>query len=734
MTSQTSLSKKLSTILARTVAACLLFVFLTSSVYQFEQRRNQKINELFAMAEIVAFNASAVLDFSDQTGAKELLAAFRQRPDVLAVELRSRTSDFRYGYYKTGSPGAEPSRWGHDESLGQRHTHLAATEAMVSVPVHQNGEAIGHIALTGSLHDLWWDLLTDSAVYLLGSVAAFLFAQWVARHQLEGIRRNLGKLTGTARRISLARDFSQRAEHSSDDEIGELADAFNRMLDELGENALHLKALAEESRLNALRADEANRAKSTFLATMSHEIRTPLNGILGMAQVLLTRDTSEENRNSCARVILESGKTLLSLLNDVLDLAKVEAGRMTLAPAPMQPAELLREIQQLFEPSARRKNIVLRINCDTPADQHYLADPVRLRQMLSNLVSNAIKFTPEGEVELAARSLTVDGREYLEFSVRDSGIGIPPEKLAVLFQPFSQVDDTTNRHFGGTGLGLSIVRELARLMGGDATVRSRLGEGSTFAFQIEAATIDQASQPPPQPGVDAASAASPRLAGHVLIVEDGLFNRQVLLKMLAHLGLSTECAEDGRKAVTLIEQGKTYDLILMDLRMPQMDGFEAAQAIRHMHAAREAPAIPIIALTADVFSEDRERCFAVGMSDFLPKPVDLGLLRERLQHWLPAARPGADDGPARAVEDAQPSPPPPDPVQLAQRLGALLPQIEDHMFDAVLGMQTLCSELAHSAHYPAAAEITALLNALDFDQAAARLRQWAADAGWRLDA
>ena len=387
-------------------------------------------------------------------------------------------------------------------------------------------------------------------------------------------------------------------------------------------------------------ADAANLAKSQFLANMSHEIRTPMNGILGMAQLLLMPNTSESERCDYARTILNSGKTLLNLLNDILDLSKVESGRLSLESRPFEAGQLLQETSLLFAESTAQKGLALDVRWEGPA-RRYLGDPHRLRQMLSNLVGNAIKFTRQGSIRIEARELErnlAGGDALLEFSISDTGIGIPPDRLHLLFKPFSQADSSTTRNFGGTGLGLSIVKNLAELMGGEAGCESTPGSGSRFWFRVQVGRLDS--------GTDSRQPGRPRLAvladgnfsGHVLVVEDDPINQRVIQTLLRKLGLTTTMAEHGQQALDMLMQGLTPDVILMDLRMPVMDGYLATERIRQWEKQQGLPAHPIFAVTANAFAEDRERCLASGMNGFLSKPIDIDALVEALHQCLPDAK------------------------------------------------------------------------------------------------
>ncbi|MCG2578417.1 ATP-binding protein [Dechloromonas sp. XY25] len=416
---------------------------------------------------------------------------------------------------------------------------------------------------------------------------------------------------------------------------------FHERLDSSLRLAAQMRQMAEELEHALHGTEAANQAKSQFLATMSHEIRTPMNGILGTAQLLMMPDLQESERQDYLRVIVNSGQTLMALLNDILDLSKIEAGRVELEALPFVPAHLLDEMAMLFGEEARSKDLQLDVHWAGDADACFTADPVRLRQMLSNLVGNAIKFTARGGVILAGKVLSSDADGVvLEFTVTDTGIGIPADKLPLLFQPFSQVDASTTRHYGGTGLGLSIVRNLVDLMGGEVGIDSCEGEGTRVRFTIRAGMVGSDVERRRTPRLAPVAAGGDVPAGRalrVLVVDDNATNRKVVGAMLSKLGFHSDMAHDGAEAVRRVTAGEAPDVLLMDCQMPIMDGFEATARIRRWEAEQGRSPLPIIALTAGAFAEDRERCVAAGMTDFLTKPVDLNLLGAML-HSLPEGR------------------------------------------------------------------------------------------------
>ncbi|MEO1406807.1 MAG: ATP-binding protein [Pseudomonadota bacterium] len=392
-------------------------------------------------------------------------------------------------------------------------------------------------------------------------------------------------------------------------------------------------------------AEAASAAKSEFLASMSHEIRTPLNGILGMAQALRTRDLNRDEMDM-VETILDSSRSLMTILNDILDLSKIEAGRLELSPVSVDFRHRISRIQKFFRPSAEDKRLYLKLVVDPRVPTDLIMDTVRVRQCISNLVSNAIKFTSKGGVIVAAKSELVDGSDdthLVTVHVSDTGIGIDPEHKSVLFDSFTQADASTTRRFGGTGLGLSIARKLARMMGGDITVASKQGQGSVFTFTFKApaasgpplanrpeqqdltdspvliSDVSSAQSASSQASTAAATGTNSLRGMRVLIVDDNTVNRRVARLFVEPLGMIATEAAHGQEAIEILS-AEPFDLVLLDMHMPVMDGQETIRAIR---ASKESWSdVLVIALTADAMAGDREKCIDLGMDGYVAKPVD----------------------------------------------------------------------------------------------------------------
>jgi signal transduction histidine kinase/AmiR/NasT family two-component response regulator len=496
-------------------------------------------------------------------------------------------------------------------------------------PINMFGQQLGTLHFGLDLTHIFVaqnTLLTQGALIAAGELLLSFFVLtalvWWMTRQLVDLTRASYEVAGG--------NFSPAPVKEGDDELGKLAAAFNSMSRKINERMVELIDAKEA-------ADQANIAKSRFLATMSHEIRTPMNGILGMAQLLLAPKLTEHERLDYAHTVLSSGQSLLTLLNDILDLSKIEENKMELEFRDFSVEQLMHEANLLFEGAAREKNLVIRDQWHGVKGQQYKSDAHRIRQMLINLVGNALKFTAQGSIDIEGRELEREGDSaLLELSIKDTGIGVEPDQLDMIFKPFVQADNSTTRQYGGTGLGLSIVSHLSRMLGGEVGVESKPGSGSRFWVRVRVTVIDAKKIVEVEQNQRPLVAPQTGLIGRVLVADDNAINRKVIESLLKKLGLVVTLVNDGQLAVEVVTGGNRPDLILMDLQMPVMDGHLATRTIRKWEIDNRQVRVPIIALTADAFDAVRQRSFEDGMDDFLTKPVGLQALRETLSRWLPA--------------------------------------------------------------------------------------------------
>jgi signal transduction histidine kinase/CheY-like chemotaxis protein len=430
-----------------------------------------------------------------------------------------------------------------------------------------------------------------------------------------GIARGLNNIIQSSEKIA-AGDFSGRAKVFSQDEIGILANSFNEMTDKLQLNIDALKRSEEALIASKEVAEQSAIVKEHFLANMSHEIRTPMNAVIGFAN-LLENTTLDDHQQQFVNAIKISGQNLMAIINDILDYSKIESGKIIIEQIPFSITHVFEGVRVLMSRKAVEKRLELKVSVDAQIPGTLLGDPMRLTQVLLNLTDNALKFTEKGEVALSATMVkTTDQAITVQFRIADTGVGIVPEKLPIIFDRFTQGSTETTRKHGGTGLGLSIAQSLVDLQGGNIAVESKIGQGTVFAFSITytRAKPEQTMVTVNKKRDQVVERAEPIW---VLLAEDNPVNQSLVVYVLKKSGIETDIADNGAIAIEKMKSGN-YDLVLMDIQMPEMDGYEATSIIRkELHSN-----IPIIALTAHALNEEKEKCLRLGMNDYLSKPFD----------------------------------------------------------------------------------------------------------------
>ncbi len=690
---------KLTMLVLTTTVMAIVIVATTVVVYSYFEIDRRVVKEASILARVVADNSRGAIDFENRDDAAEVLAALAADENVLAAATYA--DDRLFAQYPTpengGAAPATVAGFTAKEEPGRR---------VFSQPIVSDDRQIGTICMLYDVRWIYASLAQTSAMVAGAMALSLLVSLLVTRRFKHGLVRPIRHLAETSRQVSREKDYGIRAIKSTQDELGELTDSFNEMLGEIQNRDAELErhkqeledrvarrtADLETARVAAETAEEktaryaealearnaaleearraaqlASRAKGAFLANMSHEIRSPMTAILGYAEILYRegdRDAAPPHRVEALETIMRNGRHLLNVINDILDLSKLEAGKMTIEKVRCSPALIVNDVADLMRVRAAAKGLSLDVEFAGPIPETIESDPTRLRQVLVNLAGNAIKFTETGGVRIRAMIEGGDVGARFRVDVIDTGIGIAAADMAQLFDPFTQADASTTRRFGGTGLGLTISRQFAQLLGGDIHVESRAGAGSTFTLTVDPgslAGVPRLARPDDARSdhehVTAPAASTARLEGRrILLAEDTPDNQRLITYHLKKASAFVDVAADGRvaveKALDALRAGTPYDCILMDMQMPELDGYAATTLLRDQGYHH-----PIVALTANAMRGDRERCLAAGMDDYVAKPIQAGELFEAIRRAVDGtggpARPGTDEPPpwSRSVLD-----------------------------------------------------------------------------------